>query len=209
MTDNKYEILHRESLFQGYFRVDRLHARQERFDGGWSAPFSREIFDGGKDIAVGLLFDPQQDKIVLVEQFRAGPIPHKDDPFMLEIVAGIVESGEDPKTCISRETEEEAGCQAQAIQKIFSYYNSPGCSSQHTDLYVVRVKAPEDGLICGLEEEGEHIRVHVIDAMKAITMLYAGQIRNASTIIALQWFALHHTDLRSKWLVSESSTPII
>ncbi|MGE0109444.1 MAG: NUDIX domain-containing protein [Bdellovibrionales bacterium] len=204
--DKKYEVLYRESLFQGFFRVDRLHIRQELYDGSWSEPFSREVFDGGKNIVVGLLFDPYQDKVVLVEQFRAGPLPHNDDPFLLEVVAGIVEAGEDSQTSICRETFEETSCEALAVQKIFSYYNSPGCSSQHTDLYVIHVRAPEDGTICGLAEEGEYIRVHVIDAMRAINLLYAGQIRNASTLIAMQWFALHHTDLRSRWLVRKTGS---
>lgn len=209
MTDKKYEILYRETLFQGFFRVDRFHVRYERFDEGWSHPVSREVFSGGLGIAVVLLFDPHEDKVVLIEQFRAGPLVSGRDPWMRELVAGHIDPGETPEETARREAREEAGCEVQSLQKIFEYYPSCGCVGEYVTLFVGRTRAPEDGSIHGEPHEQEHIKLHVVDAAQAINALYMGQLRDAASIIAMQWFALHHTDLRSRWLVSDASTPII
>jgi ADP-ribose pyrophosphatase len=209
MSKKKYEVLDRETLFQGYFRVDRYLLRQESFAGGWSVPFTREVMDRGLRAVAVLLFDPLQDKVVLIEQFRPGVMARREDPWLIELVAGIVESGETNETTAHRESVEEAGCEVTELQQIMAYYPSPGCLSEFTTIYVGRTTAPEDGIVMGVNEENEDIRVHVMDAAKAISLLYTHQLRDAATIIGMQWFALHHTDLRSRWLVSETSTPII
>lgn len=200
MSEKKFEILHRETLFQGYFRVDRFHLRQELYAGGWSAPFSREVFDGSKKAAAVLLFDPEQDKIVMIEQFRAGPMATGDDPFLIELVAGVIEPGETPEATARREAMEEAGCDVTELQKIHAYYPSPGCLSEFTTVFIGRTVAPENGAIRGLAAEGEDIRVLTLDAAQALSMLYMGDLRDAASIVALQWFSLNHTDLRSRWL---------
>lgn len=209
MSEKKFEILYREALFQGFFRVDRFHLRQELFAGGLSAPFSREVFNGGGRAAVVLPFDPRQDKVVFIEQFRAGPMARGEDPFLLELVAGMADQGETVEDTARREALEEAGCQIADLQKIFAYYPSPGAVSEFATLFVGRTTAPEDGALHGLAHEGEDIRVHVFDAAQAINLLYMGRLRDAASIIAMQWFALHHTELRSRWLVSDVGTPII
>ena len=205
----KFELIDREALFQGYFRVDRFRVRHERFEGGWSNVFAREIMDRGARVVAVLLFDPQHDKIVMIEQFRAAAMAKDDNPWMLELVAGVVDPGEAPEATARREAKEEAGCEVSELQKLFSYYTTPGIASEQLTLYIGRTTAPEDGSVFGLPEENENIRVHVMDAAKAISFLYAGKLRDASSIIAMQWFALQHTGLRSRWLVSEASTPII
>lgn len=209
MADKKFELLHSEALFQGWYRVDRFHVRVQMPDGGWSKPFSREIFDGNKEVMSVLLFDPKEDKVVMVEQFRAAPMSLGDDPYMIENVAGVIDPGETAEAAARREAMEEAGCDVTELQKISAYYPSPGCMAEHITVFVGRTKAPADGIILGLAEEGEYTRVHVMDAMKAISLLYTGKLRDAASIIAMQWFSLHHTDLRSRWLVSDTSGAII
>jgi ADP-ribose pyrophosphatase len=209
MFEKKFQILLREVLFQGYFRVDRLHVQHERFDGSQSAVFTREIFHRAPSVAGVLLFDPQHDKVVLVEQFRTAPAAVGKEPWMTEIVLGMVDAGETPEQAARREALEEAGCEVQDLHPIASYYSSPGGTSEYIYLYAGRVNAPADGGVFGLETEHEDIRVHVLDAARAISLLYANKVQDAQTLIALQWFATHHTDLRSRWLVSEVGTPII
>jgi len=209
MSDKKFELLSREALFQGYFRLDRFKIKHERFEGGWSAPYTREVLDRGARVVGVLLFDPHQDKVIMVEQFRAAVMAKDDDPWMLELVAGVVDAGETPEAAARREAKEEAGCDVSEMQKLFSYYTTPGCMSEHLTLFIARAKAPEDGGVFGVREENENIRVHVMDAAKAIGHLYMGKLRDASSIIAMQWFALRHTELRSRWMVSDASTPII
>jgi ADP-ribose pyrophosphatase len=207
--DKKFEILARETLFQGYFRVDRYHIQHERFDGEWSQPFTREIFNYGRNVAGVLLFDPQQDKVVMVEQFRTCPVVHGEHPWLMEIVMGMIDAGETPEQAARREALEEAGCDVLEVQPIFNYYTSPGATSDHVTIFVGRIRAPVEGFIGGVATENEDIRVHVVDAVKAIGMLFGNKIRDAQTLVALQWFAMHRTELRSRWLVSDVGTPII
>ncbi len=205
----KFAILLREVLFQGYFRVDRLHVQHERFDGNLSPVFTREVFHRSPNVAGVLLFDPQHDKVVLIEQFRIAPAAAGMDPWLTEIVLGMVDSNETPEEAARREVMEETGCEVQDLLPIASFFSSPGGTSEYIHLFAGRIQAPAEGGIFGMDSENEDIRVHVLDATRAINLLYANKIRDAQTMLALQWFATHHTDLRSRWLVSNVGTPII
>ncbi|MDR3425152.1 MAG: NUDIX domain-containing protein [Alphaproteobacteria bacterium] len=209
MSDKKYEILLREVLFQGFFRVDRLHVQHDRFDGAPSPIFTREVFHRSPQSVGVLLFDPQHDKVVLVEQFRAGAAASGHYPWLTEIVMGMVDAGEVPEQAARREVKEETGCDVQDLLPIASYFSSPGGTSEYIHLFAGRITAPTQGGVFGLESENEDIQVHVLDAARAISLLYANKINDAHALIALQWFATHHTDLRSRWLVSDVGTPII
>lgn len=209
MTDKKFEILARETLFQGYFRVDRYRIKHERHDGQWSDTFTREVFQRSKQVAGVLPFDPKRDKVVLIEQFRAGTLLLGQYPWIMEMPMGMVDANETPEMAARREALEEAGCTIAELHPIANYYSSPGGTSEHITLFAGRTDAPEDGIICGVAAENEDIRVHVMDAAKAIGLIYANKIRDAQTLVALQWFATHHTELRSRWLVSDVGTPII
>jgi len=209
MTDKKFEILNRETLFQGYFRVDRYHIQSERHDGGWSQPYTREVFHRAKQVAGVLPFDPKSDRVVLIEQFRAGPLALGEYPWIIELPMGMVDAGETPEQAARREAMEEAGCTIMELQPIGGYFSSPGGTSEHISLFAGRTTAPQDGGIYGVAGENEDIRVHVLDAARAIGLIYGNKIRDAQTLVALQWFAMHHTELRSRWLVSDVGTPII
>jgi ADP-ribose pyrophosphatase len=209
MADKKFIIHYREVLFQGYFRIDRYHVSHERFDGNWSLPFTREIFDRSRGVAGVLLFDPQHDKVVLVEQFRTGPLARGESPWMTEIVMGMIDANESPEQAARREALEEAGCEVAELHPIADFYTSPGGTSEHITMFAGRVTAPENGSIYGVTSENEDIRVRVMDATQAIGLLYANKIRDTQTMVAIQWFAMHHTELRSRWLMSEVGTPII
>jgi len=207
--DKKYQILGRETLFQGFFRVDRFHLQHERFGGGWTPPFTREVYNYGRAVSGVLLYDPKQDKVVMVEQFRTGPTLRGEYPWLMEIVMGMIDGGETPEQTARREAVEEAGCEVLDMQTIANYFTSPGGTADHVTIFVGRTSAPEHGRIGGLADEHEDIRVHVIDATKAIGLLFGDKIRDAQTLVALQWFAMHRTELRSRWLISDVGTPII
>jgi ADP-ribose pyrophosphatase len=209
MSDKKFEILNRDALFQGYYRVDRFNLRHERFDGAWTDSFTREVFNRGGRVAAVLPFDPKTDRVVLTEQFRAGVMAAGEYPWITESVAGVIDGNDSPEKTARREAMEEAGCHIYELQKIAEYFVSPGCTSEHITLFIGRTAAPETGSLHGLAAENEDIRVQVMDAAKAISLLYTNKIRDAMTLISLQWFAMHHTELRSRWLVSDVGTPII
>lgn len=96
-----------EPLYQGFFRLHRLTLSHPRFEGG-RVRVQREIFDRGDAVCV-LLYDPLADAVVLVEQFRAGALGKVDSPWLLELVAGMVEAGESAEAVARRESVEEAG----------------------------------------------------------------------------------------------------
>ncbi len=126
----KHEILKRETLFQGYFRVDRYKVRHERFEGGWSEPFTRELFHRSKQVAGVLPFDPKSDKVVLIEQFRAGPMALGEHPWLMELPMGMVDVNETPEQAAQREAMEEAGCAVAELQPIAQFFSSPGGTTE-------------------------------------------------------------------------------
>lgn len=197
--DYGFEILDRELCFQGFFRLERYRLRHTLFGGGWSGELTRELLERGQAAAI-LLYDPEQDSVVLIEQFRIGALTAPDGPWLLEIVAGIVDEHETGEDVARREAMEEAGCAVLDLIPICEYLVSPGGTSERIKVYCGRVDASGAGGIHGLAHEGEDICVHVVPFAEALDMLNAGRIDSASPIIALQWLALHREDVRRRWL---------
>ncbi|MEX0386282.1 NUDIX domain-containing protein [Spiribacter onubensis] len=194
-----YEIIARETVYDGFFRVSRFTLRHALFAGGQSEALVRERFERGH--AVGVLpYDPWRDRVVLVEQFRIGALDSGLGPWLLETVAGIVEPGETPEDVARRESLEEADCRLGELMPITHYLVSPGGTSQTVHLFC----APVDSRDLRLEghgnpAEGEDIRLHVLPAEEAIAMIGEGGIQAAMPIIALQWLALNRESLRDRW----------
>ncbi len=193
-TPDTLEILHREVVFQGFFRMERLQLRHGLFAGGMSPPLTRELFERGTAAAV-LLYDPRRDEVVLVEQFRIGALEAPRGPWLVEVVAGIVEPGETPEGVVRREAVEEAGCTVRALHPICNYLVSPGGTSERIALFCGEVDAEGVGGLHGLAHEGEDIRVLPVPRAHALAWLEEGVIDNASTVIALQWLELHRPRL--------------
>lgn len=196
--DDRVRIVERSTPFQGYFRIDRYRLRHRRFDGGWSDEIQREVFERGHAAAV-LPYDPARDTVVLIEQFRIGAYAAGLEPWLIEIVAGIIEPGEAAAEVVRREAREEAGCEIQALEPIGSFIMSPGGASETLSLFCGRVESAGAGGLHGLAEEHEDIRAIVLSSDKAIARLAAGEIANASAAIALQWLALNRERLRATW----------
>ncbi len=192
------EIVGKETPFKGYFRIDRYNLRHRKFDGDWTAPLTREVFERGHAAAV-LPYDPTRDAVVLIEQFRIGAYAAGLEPWLVEIVAGIIGRGETAEQVVRREAVEEAGCRIGELDEIGTYLMTPGGSSETIALYCGRVESAGLGGIHGLEQEGEDIRVLVLPADEALAWLAAGRIVNATTVLALQWLALHRDRLRLAW----------
>lgn len=195
-----------ERVFEGYFAIDRVTVEHRAFAGGWAAPVTREVFERGE--AVGVLpYDPASDALVLIEQFRAGSLRDADSPWMLELVAGIVEEGESDEDVVRREADEEAGCRLAEIEPIASYYPSAGACSEHVRLFCGRVLHAGIGEVRGLDTEGEDILVHRVPWSEALDLLRGNRINNGHTLVALQWLALNRDALRERWGTDASSSP--
>lgn len=193
------EILDDARAYDGYYIIRRWKLRYRLFSGGWSNPVIREIFERGDASAI-VLYDPRLRQTILVEQFRAGVLNSGQNPWLLELVAGIIEPGETPIRVACREAQEESNLIVTDVIPIFHYWASPGCSAERFHLFCGRVDATQAGDICGLANEDEDIRVHVIPVTTLYEALETGKIDNAMTIIGLQWLQLHEEKLRERWL---------
>jgi ADP-ribose pyrophosphatase len=183
-------IVSHERAYAGYFHIDKYHAQYRLFEGGWSEIVAREIFRRGNAVAV-LLYDPDRDKVVLIEQFRIGAIEDPKSPWLLEVIAGLIDDHENLEEVAQRETEEESGLNIFALTPIYSYWVSPGGCSEHVYLFCGKVDASQAGGIHGLDGESEDIKVHVFTTQEAFDLVRNGTINNAATIIALQWLELN------------------
>ena len=207
LTRDDTEVLDRRTVYEGYFQVESYGLRHRLFQGGWSGPFRREVFERKHAVAC-LLYDPVRDELVMLEQFRVGALaamdsPWFDDgfsPWLIEIVAGIIEDGERPEDVARREAEEEAGCVITDLEPVTQYLASPGGSSESLFVFCGRVDATGVGGIHGLAEEHENIRVFTAPVDRVMAWLDGGRIVNAMTMIPLYWLRTHHRDLRSRWL---------
>ncbi len=196
--------LNDDRVFDGHFSVHRRTFEHRVFAGGWSQPVVREVFERGD--AVGVLpYEPETDSLILIEQFRAGIAEDPDSPWMLELVAGIVEPGESDEAVVRREALEEAGCELADLVPIASYYPSAGACSEHVRLFCGCVLSARVGEILGLDHEGEDILVHRFSRGEVLDLLRDNRINNGHTLVALQWFALHGEHLRSDWIGTASA----
>ena len=197
-ADPRIEVLEKTTPFKGYFQIDRYRLRHRKFDGGWTGEMTREIFERGHAAAV-LPYDPERDRVLLIEQFRPGAYAAGMEPWLIEIVAGIIETGETADAVARRETEEEAGIAVSALHPIGSYLATPGGSSETLTLFCGRIDSEGAGGIHGLDHEHEDIRVLPLSRQEALDRLAAGAITNLTAVVALQWLALNHTELMRIW----------
>ena len=181
----------RSVLFKRFFAIEKIRFKHKTFAGDWTESFERELFERGEAVCV-LLFDPKRDCVVLTEQFRIGALADERSPWLLELVAGMVEEGESYEDVAARETEEEAGCQFTKLHPICRYWVSPGGTSERVQLYCGIIDSKDVGGIHGLAEENEDIRLTTLSFADAWSAVETGIINNAATIIALQWLKIHH-----------------
>jgi ADP-ribose pyrophosphatase len=194
----RIEIETHEVCHDGFFRLERFGLRHALFDGGMSPQLTRELFERGHAVAV-LPYDPVDDAVVLIEQFRIGALEREAGPWLVEIVAGVMDGDESPETVARREADEEAGLQLGRLEKICRFYVSPGGTSESIHLYCGEVDSSGAGGIHGLAAEGEDIRVFTEPLDDALERLVEGDIDSASPVIALQWLALNRVRLRHEW----------
>jgi ADP-ribose pyrophosphatase len=198
MQRDDVEISEREVCFSGFYQLDRLQLRHRQFAGGMGPLLSRELFVR-RDAVCVLPYDPQRDCVVLIEQFRIGALDKSPSPWLLELVAGLIDDGEQPEQVALREAIEEADLALTSLWPITQYYPSPGGSDERVHLFVGRCDSEGAGGVHGLAEEGEDIRVHVWPLEDALDAVKDGRIDNAASIIALQWLALNRAEVRGLW----------
>ncbi len=200
MSDD-VEILEKLTPYKGFFRIDRYKLRHRLHAGGWSEPMIREVFERGNAVGV-LLYDPDRDKVVLVEQFRLPAHLAGRSAWQLEIVAGVTDGGADesPGDLARREAREEAGVAILGpLVPIHRFMPSPGGSTEAIELFCGRVDARTAEGIHGLAEEHEDIKVVTLHYREAMKLVRQQKIENSPALISLYWLAANRIRLRQMW----------
>ncbi len=187
------DIIEDLQVFSGYCPIKRYRLRFKLFAGGLSNVFSREVLYRPPAAAV-LLYDKSMDSVLLIEQFRVGALGEKS-PWVLEIVAGVIDENDNAEETAYRESLEEAGCEILTLIPIHTCIVSPGVSSEISHIYCGLTKLSNKHTYHGLLEEGEDIKTHIISTNDALAWLKQGKIKTAPAIIALQWLALNREHL--------------
>lgn len=186
-NNNDFAIEGRDYQFKGFIQVEKVSLRHRLFGQAQYTPIIHRELIHRPEAAGVLIYDPQQAKFALIEQFRIGAIDDAESPWQLEIIAGVLDGDESPESCIRRESLEESGCELKEMQHLFSFYPSAGACSEFFHLYAAEADLPEHGGIFGMPDEGENILLHLFDYACLPELLAGGRLKNAPVIMALQW----------------------
>lgn len=163
-----------------------------------SPAVTRAVFLSGDAVTV-LPYDPVRDRVLVVEQFRAGPYGRGDaNPWQLEAVAGRIDPGETPEQAARREAVEEAGLHLGALEDVARYYPSPGICAEFLYSYVALCDLPDGSAgVFGVAEEAEDIRGHLIGFDDLMGLVSSGEIGNAPLLLSILWLQRERARLRA------------
>ncbi len=178
--------------YQGFFQLNRLILSHSLFQGGISKSISREVFKRRPAVVV-FLYDQRAEAIVLVEQFRAGAAEQAitsnkpESAWLIEPVAGIIDTDESALEAARREAEEETGLVVHSFEYVCNFYPSPGSCDEILHLYAAEIDSTQIKPFAGMVEEGEDIRVVTMSFSEAKAKLKKAEFNVASTFIGMQW----------------------
>ncbi|MDX8398559.1 MAG: NUDIX domain-containing protein [Mariprofundaceae bacterium] len=180
----KYDLIQKRALHRGFFELDAYTIEHQRFDGG-SMTIEREHLERGHAVAM-LLYDEQCDEVLLIEQFRIGAAVAGDSGWLIEVVAGMIDEGEDALTAACREAEEEAGYRPKRVEFLGQYYSTPGGSSEQISLYMGWIDKQEPVTSGGgLASEHEDIRRFWLPRQQAMSWITSGKINSGAPMLSL------------------------
>ncbi|XPE39536.1 ADP-ribose diphosphatase [Shigella flexneri] len=194
---NDVEIIARETFYGVFFGSNCAVWHHLFITVKWRWRSNAKFLSG--HAAVLLPYDPVRDEVVLIEQIRIAAYDTSETPWLLEMVAGMIEEGESVEDVARREAIEEAGLIVKRTKPVLSFLASPGGTSERSSIMVGEVDATTASGIHGLADENEDIRVHVVSREQAYQWVEEGKIDNAASVIALQWLQLHHQALKNEW----------
>ena len=180
-----------------FFAVEEYDVAWRRFDGAMSPGVTRAAFILGDAVTV-LPYDPRRDLVLVVEQFRAGPLARGDaQAWQIEAIAGRIDPGETPEAAARREAVEEAGLRLTALIPVAQYYPSTGAVSEYVYSYVALTDLPEGSAgVFGVASEAEDIRGHLISFDRLMDLVASGEVENAPLILTALWLQRERGRLR-------------
>jgi nudix-type nucleoside diphosphatase (YffH/AdpP family) len=191
MQNSKVKILTSDILSDNWYTLRKITYEYLKQDGTWQT-HSREAYDRGNGATI-LLYNKDARTVILTRQFRLPSFINGNDTGMLiEACAGLLDK-DNPEDCIKRETEEETGYKISTVKKIFEAYMSPGSVTEILYFFIAEyskdMKVNDGG---GIEHEQEDIEVLELIIDDAIRMIDTGEIKDAKTIMLLQYIRLQN-----------------
>lgn len=184
MNDVKDIIQDTQKCYQGFFTLKRHTIQYQKFDGSNSRIHKREVLCQSPAVAI-LLHDPKTNSVLLTEQVRIGAVENRKNPRVLEIPAGLIETGESIIDAAKREVLEETGYQSGQFEKIAEFYTSPGGTDEINSVLYTQCKLNVQG-IHGALSENEDIKTHIYKLDDAVKLI--GELKvSATTAFALMW----------------------
>jgi GDP-mannose pyrophosphatase NudK len=176
-----------ETLAENKAKLMRVSFEQRTNKGEWRQR-QREVYDNGNSAAI-LPYDPERNTVLLTRQLRLPMFLQDGLESAVEACAGKLE-GETAEQRIKKEMEEELGYRIAEVERLFELYVSPGMIMEKvvffTCAYSPTNKVSAGG---GLAEEGEDIEVLERTVEQATTMIDAGEIVDAKTVILIQFLS--------------------
>ena len=188
----------KRKVYEGFFSVEEHDLSYQKFNKEQSAVVTRSALISS-DAVIVLPYDPVNDRILLIEQFRTGPyVKGDDEPWVLEPIAGLIDEGETPESAGIREAQEEAHLKIQKLELVARSYPSPGISTEFFHQYIGIVPLPEStDVIAGLKTESEDIRSHIFAYEQFSEMISTGSIKVGPAILLGLWLSNNRDKLRS------------
>ncbi len=181
-----------------FFAMEEIDVSFRRFDGSMSPQVTRAGFIACDAVTV-LPYDPVRDRVLVIDQFRAGPYLRGDpQPWQIEAIAGRIDPGETPVAAAKREAVEEAGLVLTDLLPVARYYPTPGCSAEFLYSFVALTDLPDTAAgVFGVDGEAEDIRGHLISFERLMALVGSGEISNAPTVLTAFWLAQNRDRLRN------------
>jgi ADP-ribose pyrophosphatase len=162
-------------------RIIHLDIDTVRFPNG-SVGELEMIRHPGAAAVVPFLSDPRGEdpQILLLKQYR-----YAAEEFLYEIPAGRLDPGEEPAACARRELIEETGCEAERIERLYTFYTTPGFTDERIHAFMAV------GLSRGesRHETDEFITVETMTLSHALGLIEKGEIKDAKTALAILYVA--------------------
>jgi nudix-type nucleoside diphosphatase (YffH/AdpP family) len=189
MTNDRVHVVEERILSDDWYILKKTTFAYRCRDGRWQTQ-SRETYDRGNG-AVLLLFNVERATVVLTRQFRfPAYVNGSPDGLLIEACAGLLD-GDDPKTCIRREAEEETGFVVRSPRKILEAFMSPGSVTEKLHFFVAEYDMRDQVSAGGGDAaEGEDIEVLEFSLADALQMIASGAIQDGKTIMLLQHAAI-------------------
>lgn len=201
-TAKDVTVHEKKRIFKQRFAIDQYIVSYKKFSGGETGRLLREIFERDANAVAILPYDPVTDEVVLIEQFRPGALNDPVSPWLLEIVAGMIDKGETPIQAALRELEEESGIKMTEdhLHYVNAVYPSPGGTSEVVTLYIGCVNSDNIGSHGGLDCEDEDIRVFKLKAEDAFLLCDSGRICNCAALVSLMYLRIHKDRIQKAFL---------